>query len=222
MSKVITALANPFLNNKFKEDKQIKVLSNDIQYQDGIFECFEKNKNIDYIVLSQLLPGNLDIKELIQKIQQKNNTIKIIIILEKENEELENLLYSKGVFKIFYNNKVEINEIISLVKDEIYLNDNEKIIKEIESLKKILIKNNIQINNNDCGLLNNNSNEVSESNNTKSNFIDFIKKYNIRISIFNKKMTNKNSENITENRLKNKKIISLLGTGGSRQKHCYC
>lgn len=221
MNSVITALGNPHLNNVLKSEKDINVMTNDIQYQEGIFEYFEKNKKIDFLILSELLQGNLEIKDLVEQIQQKNNTIKIIIILEKENEELENYLYSKGIFKIFYNNIVEINEIISLLKNEVYLNDNEKIIQEIESLKKILIKNNIQINDNN-DLLNKNIEEKNYNNynyNQMNILLKKIKKYNIDINFFKKKNNKKYDNDIQENRLNNKKIISILGTGGSREKH---
>lgn len=144
MKNIITALCNSLLNDKLKTINEFNILTNDIQYQEGIFEIIEKNEKIDYLILSEFLPGQYEIKKLIEKIKEKNNFIKIILILENKKEELENYLYAKGIYKIFYNNKIEINDIINLIKNDD--NENEKIIKEIENLKNILIKNNIEIN----------------------------------------------------------------------------
>lgn len=195
MKNIITALCNSLLNNKLKSINEFNILTNDIQYQDGIFEIIEKNEKIDYLILSEFLPGQYEIKKLIEKIREKNNFIKIILILENEKEELENYLYAKGIYKIFYNNKVEINEIINLIKNE--NNENEKIIKEIENLKNILIKNNIEINTGENLI---NKKEIEEKENIKNKIINKIK------LIF--KIKNKENKEI------NKKIISILGTGG--------
>ena len=112
MKKIITAIGNPVLNNALKKEEGFELTKNDIQYQEGILECLEKEKNIDYLILSELLPGNLEIKQLIEKIKFINSEIKIILILEKQNQELENYLFAKGIFHIFYHNQVEIKEII--------------------------------------------------------------------------------------------------------------
>ncbi len=45
-------------------------------------EILEKEE-INIILLSEILKGPYDIKELINKIKEKNNKIEIIIILEK-------------------------------------------------------------------------------------------------------------------------------------------
>lgn len=55
MKKVITALGNPILNEKLRKEENITVLANDIQYQEGIIEILEKEENIDFLILSELL-----------------------------------------------------------------------------------------------------------------------------------------------------------------------
>ena len=111
MKKIITALLNKTVNEKLKEYKEINVVMNDIQYKEGIIEALEINPEIEYIILSELLPGEILIKDLIEKIKQIKNEIKIIIILEKENKELENYLLAKGNIKIFYKIKICITKI---------------------------------------------------------------------------------------------------------------
>ena len=192
MKNIITALGNPLLNDKLSDEKEFNILTKDIQYQDGIFEILEKEEKIDFLILSEILLGENKIENLIEKIKEKNNKINIIIILENKKEELENILYLKGVLKIYYNNQVEIEEIISFIKNK-NIEENEKIKIELENLKEILIKNNINF---EKEKLNNNLLE----NKTDKN--ELIKKEKNKIKII------KNNKNL------NTKVISITGTGG--------
>ncbi len=132
MKKIITALQNENINNKLKKEKMIKVVANDIQYQEGILEILELDSNIDYIIFSELLPGEISIKELVKKINKINFNIQLIIILEKKNKELEEYLLSKNYIKIIYNNQITINELIEIIRQK-----NEK-----EEIKKIVYNEN--------------------------------------------------------------------------------
>lgn len=206
MKKIVTALGNQILNENLKNEKEFEILGQDIPYQEGIFEIMEEKNEIDYLILSEILPGENNIEKLIEKIKEKNNNIKIIIILEKRKKELENILYKNGILKIYYNNEVEINEIISYIKEEDkkenLKKDNEEIKKELNNLKEILIKNNIYYNEEE----NNNKNIIK---NNKIKNINYKKCRNIENNKF-KILDNKknNKEKI------NKKIISIVGTGG--------
>lgn len=153
---IITALINPKINKKLKEKTNFNIIGNDIQYQEGILEMLEKTQEINLIIISELLPGNDNFYELINKIKNKNNKIEIITILKEKNEQLKNQLISKGVFDIFYDNKITIEELINLInkknnikKEEdfkqelknIILEKNKRKILNIEKIK--LIKNKI-------------------------------------------------------------------------------
>ena len=205
MKKIITALGNPLLNDKLKEEEDLKILTKDIQYQDGIFESLEKEHKIDYLILSEILLGEYKIENLIEKIKEKNNKIKIIVILENKKEEIENILYLKGVKKIYYNNQVEIEEIISFIKND-DKEENEKIKIELENLKEILIKNNISI----------------ESKNEKNNLLELedekIKSEKLEKEKLKNEKGNKEKNKIklikNNNKKNDKKIISVVGTGG--------
>ena len=63
-----------------KENKY-KIIGSDIQYQDGIFEILEKDKDIQFLIISEILYGKNNLNELIEKIQKINSKIKIILIL---------------------------------------------------------------------------------------------------------------------------------------------
>lgn len=181
MKKIVTALGNPYLNNQLIKEKEFEILTKDIQYQDGIFEMLEKEEKIDFLIISEILLGENKIENLVEKIKEKNKQIKIMIILEQKKEELENILYLKGVNKIYYNNEVEIEEIISFIKKE-EKTENKQINLETENLKEILIKNNIY---------NEEENKNQKIENKTKEEIKLIKKEN-----------------------ENKKIISVVGTGG--------
>lgn len=140
MKKIITALAEPQLNNELKKEKDFIVIGKDIQYQEGVIEILEAEKEVDFLIISEALPGNEKIENLIEKIKQINNEVNIVIILENKKEELEKNLYSKNVYLILYN-KIEIKEIIKLIKNK-KEDENEKIKKEINDLKKIIIEQN--------------------------------------------------------------------------------
>ena len=143
MKKIITALGNPNLSEKIKKYKNIEILTKDIQYQEGIFEVLEKEKNIDFLILSENLLGKNKIENLIKKIKEKNNKLKIILVMENKNENIENILYFNGVNKIFYNNEKIIN-IIKYIENK-NEEKNTEIKNELENLKQLLIKNNIYL-----------------------------------------------------------------------------
>ena len=134
-------MGNENLNQKLKKENIFEIVTEDIQYQEGILELLEKDNEIDFLILNELLPGNIDIRKLIEKIKLNNSNIKIILFLEKKNEELENYLYAKGIFKIFYHNQIEVKEMIELIQNN-SKNSNQEIKKEIDELKKILLEKN--------------------------------------------------------------------------------
>lgn len=139
MKKIVTAIGNPNLNKKLKLEEGFTVVAEDIQYKEGILEILEKEENIDFLILSSILPGNIEIKKLIEEIKEINSEINIILFLENKNEELENYFYAKGINYIFYNNEIEINEIIELIKNN-QKNPNAELKKEINELKKMLLE----------------------------------------------------------------------------------
>ena len=204
MKYIITALDNSELGNEINKEKDLKILCKDIQYQEAILEILEKYKNINFLIISELLPGKYNINELINKIKEKNKILKIIIILENKKEELENLLYSKGVYKIFYNNEIEIKKIINILKNDNEKNNEENIImkNEINKIKKILMENNIEINLND-----NEQFKMDNKKYLKKLIKDKLKKNVIFKKIYKIKNNIKKKGNLCT-------VISVLGTGG--------
>ena len=160
MDKLITALDNKYINKKLRELNKYEIKYDDILYQEGIFEILEKEE-IDIILLSEILKGPYNIKELINKIKEKNNKIEIIIILEKKNEELENFLKEKNINNYFYNNQLLIEDFKNkkIISKKINNNNIEEIKNNIlKNKNKINIKNNIYNLKNNCEKLLKNKN----------------------------------------------------------------
>ena len=67
MKKIITAVNNPNLNEKLKNENYIEVIGKDIQYKEGILEFLEKNKNIDLIIINEKLHGEINLINLLKK-----------------------------------------------------------------------------------------------------------------------------------------------------------
>lgn len=210
MKKVITAVANPIINNELKKEKNIEVIGNDIQYQEGIVEVLEKDNRINYIILSDILIGKEKLINLIKKINSINKEIKILIILTNENKKIYNDLISCGVEKIFYNNEVEIKEIVKIINEE---NETDKLIEEINSLKKAILENN-NINNKLINKEINKKQDKKEKINNKNKTLVFnnFKILNKLKNKFSKYIPNIISKKYIEN--KDCEVISVLGQAG--------
>ena len=187
--KIITALENPKTNEKLKKETEFEIIGNDIQYQEGVIEILEKNKEINLIIISELLPGQIGFKKIIEKIKLINKEIAIISILKDENEELKNYLISKGVFNIFYNNKITINELIKTINNIFNLKKENEINEEIKNLKKIILENN----------------------KPNKKILNIKNKY---LKIKNKILNKFNSKNKIKLKNNKNKIISIVGTNG--------
>ena len=134
--KGITALGNEEINKQLK--KELEIIGKDIQYQEAVLDVLENNENVEFLILSSIIPGQFNIYEFINLIIFKNSKIKIIIFLEKRNKELEDFLISKGINNIYYNNEITIQEIINNIKN------NKNIKYEIKKINKTKIIKNIK------------------------------------------------------------------------------
>ena len=188
---ILTALKNPNINKKLKEKTDFNIIGNDIQYQEGILEMLQKNEEINLIIISELLPGEMDFKELIYKIKNINKNIEIIVFLNNEDEEIKNYLIAKGVFNIFLNNEITVENLIEIINAKNNSIKENEINEEIRELKKIIL-----------GKENKKTKKEESKKKQLVNFKNIIcEKIN---KIINKKNSNKN----------NYKIISVIGTHG--------
>lgn len=197
--KILTALQDPKTNEILKEKTKHNIIETDIQYQEGILETLEKNNKIDLIIISQLLPGNIGFRDLINKIKIINNNIEIIAILENNNNELKDFLKQKNINSIFYNNEITIDELINVIEEKDKNKKEMEINKEIKLLKEIILENNKKI-------------EENKKEKKINKILNVLKEEKIKI-IKNSRINNikklKNKINKTQN-----KIISVVGIPG--------
>ena len=151
LKQIITAINNNLFSEELNKSEDIKLVNKDIQYREGILEALEKNANIDILIISEKLPGNIEFENLIEKIKEKNENINIIFILEKENFKIRSILKKYNINNIFFNNEININNLINIIENkknninEIEKNNNKKIKKVIINKLKIKFKNNIKL-----------------------------------------------------------------------------
>ncbi|MBO5348621.1 MAG: AAA family ATPase [Clostridia bacterium] len=139
MIKIVTALGNPNLNNELKKYREFEIISKDIQYTDGVIEVLELNADIDYLIISEILEGQISLENLVDIIYKINRKIKIVAILNEKNIQLEEKLLRKGIYDILYD-KTDLIEIINLLKTRNIESLNKELREEIENLKSIIIK----------------------------------------------------------------------------------
>ena len=111
MKSVLLAIDDKKLIKKIEEDNNINLVNNNLQYREAILEILEKNKNIDFILINENLPGLISIEELIKKIKIINNKINIIFFLEKYDINKKNKLNNLNIDNIYFNKKININKI---------------------------------------------------------------------------------------------------------------
>lgn len=143
MKKILTAINNPNLNKKLSEQEFIEIPYKDIQYKEAILEILNEDNYFDIIIINEQLPGEINFIELIKKIKKINKKIKIIIILEKENEIKESELKKININEIYYNNKITLEYLIKIIKEK-EINKEEELKKEINELKQIIKMNEIK------------------------------------------------------------------------------
>ena len=223
MKKIITAIGNESINNELKKEKNINIILNDIQYKEGIIEILEEKNEVDYIIINNILQGEIKIEDLIKQIYIINKSIKIIIVIENNEKEIEKYLNYKNIYKIIYlnkNDKINIQKIIEIInnnKDNNYENKNitNKIKQEKNEKNKNLFKTKKE---------NESKNNIEKSNKIKSNKnrnkkILLIKKTakniidNHLIKILNSKKIKLNSKKSFQNKIKNK-TFSITGPPG--------
>ena len=204
MKKILTAINNPKLNEELKKEEFIEVICKDIQYKEAILEILEEKKQVDIIILNEKLPGEIDLSSLIKKIKAKNDKIKIIMILENKNIEKENKLKNLNINNIYYNNEININKLIKIINEK-EINREEELKKEVEKLKKIIIKN--EKINNLKKIIKKNKNTNNLQKNKSNNKKDKIKN-KILNKIDNKILFKLNNK-------ENKKIIAITGLNRS-------
>ena len=142
---IITAINNKKIYKELKQENNINIISNDIQYKEGILELLEINKNIEYIIINENLYGQIKFGELIRKIKKINNKINIIIIINNKEKLKEEYLIKNKIKYIFSEEltKEKILEVLFNKNKIIAISGSEGIGKTVTILiiSELLIQN---------------------------------------------------------------------------------
>ncbi len=137
IDNILVAVNNKKIYKKI--NKYFNIEFKDIIYKEGILEILINNKNINKIILSDILLGEIKLENLINKIKKINNNIQIIILInnkinikrkkEKYNINSQNIYsikeFIKKINKNIFSNKVDIKNKILIIgsnyKEKIFL-----------------------------------------------------------------------------------------------------
>ena len=149
MNEIITAIAEENILKKIMKNKTIN--NKNILYKEAVLEILKKNKNIDIIIISEKIPGDIDFIKLIKQIQKMIPKIEIMVILSNKKREEE--LTKLKIKNIYYNHIISIYKLIKEIeeKNKIILptekNKKTKIINiiknKVKKNKKLQIENNV-------------------------------------------------------------------------------
>lgn len=206
--KILTAMGNPELNMKMQEYEEFEIISKDIQYKEGILEILEDKKEVDILILTNNILGELDFKELINKIIKIKNNLKIIVFLDKEDEKIEQYLNSKNIYKIYFLNKINFDLFIK----DFFKNsqkNNFKIAQEIQEFKGLIYENKKIKENKKLNLKNCKTKIISITGNYNSGktvfsyiFSNHISNKNYRVLIIDMNLENNDLESILIRKVK--------------------
>lgn len=125
-------MGDEYLNNELRKKDIYEVIGKDISYSEGILEILDAKKDIELIVLSNVITENKEFERIIEQLIKIKN-IEIIVFLKEKDEYLENYLNLKKIFKIYFLDNNGYNLFFENI-----LNKN-KLENEIECLKKLII-----------------------------------------------------------------------------------
>ncbi len=137
MKRIVTALGNDVLNLELRKYAKYDVVSQDVFYQDGLLDMLD-NYEVDAIVISGLLQGDLSITEFISKVKEKSFGSRIILIVDNISENERNLLISEGVFDILYDREIDVPDVLEAIDREEPINIKAQIEREAKKIKETI------------------------------------------------------------------------------------
>ena len=94
-----------------------KLICKRVQYREAILEVLQRAKKVDLIIVSEKIPGEISIEELIKKIKKINYKIIIFFILDKEDIKKENKLKKLGIKNIYIKNNKDFKKILNKLEE---------------------------------------------------------------------------------------------------------
>lgn len=117
MKRIVTALGNAILNQELRKYAKYDVMSEDLLYQEAVLDLL-KTTEVEVIVISGLLQGQYDVLDFLLEVKKLQITARIILIVDTIPEETKNILISKGIFDILYDQEIEIADVMEAIDRE--------------------------------------------------------------------------------------------------------
>lgn len=135
MKRIITALGNDTLNNELRRYSKYDILYDDFLYQEALIS-FVSNSDIDVIIVSGILQGDMPMVDFVSSLKDIKYSARVILIVDKISNEDRNILISKGVFDILYDQEIGIEDVIDAIDRETPINVEAQIKNELEKKKE--------------------------------------------------------------------------------------
>lgn len=131
MNNILVAINNQKIFENLLKEKNINIINKNILYKEGILEILEKKIEINYIIINEKIPGEIEINNLINKIKEINKNINIILIIEKNKKDYIN---NKNNFIILEeeNTKEILDKILNKKTEENLDKNIDNKLKELE------------------------------------------------------------------------------------------
>lgn len=114
MKNVLIAIDNEVLLNQIKKCGKYIVYGYDIDNKENVIEYLKKYKT-DILITKDTLEGNIDKKEYIKTIKELQNDIKIILCVEKLDEDYKGFLLANNVINIIEGKESSFSKMLEMI-----------------------------------------------------------------------------------------------------------
>ena len=117
MKKILIAIDNDEIYNKFKDVDEYDVYNRDIVYKEGVLEYMSKN-NVDILITRDDLEGNMIREIYIKQIRLLNSKVKIILFTKELDTKYLEFLYNNEIFDVIDSCKnFDFTKLIKILDD---------------------------------------------------------------------------------------------------------
>ena len=117
MKKMLIAIDNDEIYNKFKDVDEYDVYNRDIVYKEGVLEYMSKN-NVDILITRDDLEGNMIREIYIKQIRLLNSKVRIILFTKELDTKYLEFLYNNGIFDVIDScDNFDFTKLIKMLDD---------------------------------------------------------------------------------------------------------
>lgn len=115
MKKILVAIDNETLLGQLKKCGKYIVYGYDIDNKENVIEYLKKN-SVDVLITKDNLVGELNEKEYVRELRRQNKDMKIIICVDRLDEEYKGFLLANNVVNIIEGNEVQFSKITEMIE----------------------------------------------------------------------------------------------------------